>query len=161
MIMQTRSFDLKLVGILTAAILVAGVCHAQGTGVIYGTITDPSGAAVAGAKVEAVLTERGTARAINTDIRGEYVFSTMPIGGYEIRVAATGFRQAVRSAVTLETNQNLRVDAALTVGNVNESVTVNAESSLVESRSSVLSTLIDGRRGRSETRVRHNTRGFV
>jgi hypothetical protein len=109
---------------------------AQGTGVIYGTITDPSGAAVAGAKIEAFLIGRGTTRTGATSASGEYVFPAMPIGAWEIRVAAAGFQQFRRQPVTLDANQNVRVDASLTVGSINESITVNAEAPLVDSRSS-------------------------
>src|SRR6266567_6817091 len=49
-------------GVLIGALTFAQLCLAQGTGVIYGTVTDPSSAGIAGARVEAVLTERGTTR---------------------------------------------------------------------------------------------------
>src|SRR5271165_4362663 len=101
--------------VLLLTLVLPGLCLAQGTGTIYGTVTDPSGAAIAGAKVEAVLTDRGTTRDGSTGATGEYVFSAMPIGAYEIRVSATGFQQS-RRTVTLDANQNVRADAALTVG---------------------------------------------
>src|SRR5690349_654946 len=103
---------------------------AQGIGTIYGTVTDPSGAAIAGAKVEAVLTDRGTTRNGITGATGEYVFSAMPIGAYEVRISATGFQQS-RRTLTLDANQNVRADAALTVGSINDSVTVTAQAPLV------------------------------
>jgi outer membrane receptor protein involved in Fe transport len=131
---------------LSLALFSSGICLAQGTGVIYGTVTDPSGAGVAGAKVEAVLTERGSTRSGITGVTGDYVFSAMPIGAYEIRVTAAGFQQFRRSSVTLDANQNVRADAALTVGSINESVTVTAQAPLVDSRSAVMGTLIDDRR---------------
>ena len=139
---QSRS----LLAALFAFFLLSGACLAQGTGVIYGTITDPSGAAVAGAKIEAFLIGRGTTRTGATSASGEYVFPAMPIGAWEIRVAAAGFQQFRRQPVTLDANQNVRVDASLTVGSINESITVNAEAPLVDSRSSVMGTLIDDRR---------------
>ncbi len=122
------------------------MCPAQGTGVIYGTVTDPSGAGIAGASVEAVLTERGTTRSGTTGATGDYVFAAMPIGTYEIRVSVAGFQQFNRQSVTLTANQNLRVDAMLTVGNVSESITVQAEAPLIDSRTAVMGTMIDDRR---------------
>src|ERR1035441_1386757 len=83
--------------VLVLALLLPTMCLAQGTGVIYGTVTDPSGASIAGAKVEAVLTDRGTTRDGTTGSAGEYVFSAMQIGAYEIRVSATGFQQSRRT----------------------------------------------------------------
>jgi outer membrane receptor protein involved in Fe transport len=129
-----------------AGLLAVGTCMAQGTGVIYGTVTDASGAGVAGAQVKAILTDRGTPRSGTTSIAGEYVFSAMPIGTYAVEVKATGFEQFRRESVTLNANQNVRVDAPLTVGSINQSVVVRAEASLVDSRSSVMGTLIDDRR---------------
>lgn len=76
---------------MSATLLFSAVCLAQGTGVIYGTVSDPSGAGVAGAKVEAFLTGRGTIRTGTTTTSGEYVFAAMPIGAWEIRVTAAGF----------------------------------------------------------------------
>jgi outer membrane receptor protein involved in Fe transport len=135
-----------LLGALSLALIFSGAGLAQGIGVIYGTVTDPSGAAVAGASVEAVMTERGTTRTGTTGASGDYVFSAMPIGTYEIRVTAAGFQQFRRESVTLSASQNVRVDAALTVGSINESVTIRAEAPLVDSRSAVMGTLIDDRR---------------
>src|SRR5207237_1451864 len=91
-----------------SALLLSGTCMAQGNGVIYGTVTDPSGAGVAGAKVEAFLIGRGTTRTGTTSASGEYVFPAMPIGAWEIRVTAAGFQQFRRPAVTLDANQNVR-----------------------------------------------------
>ncbi|MGI8745649.1 MAG: TonB-dependent receptor [Bryobacteraceae bacterium] len=129
-----------------SAIVFSGICLAQGTGVIYGTVKDPSGAGIAGAQVKAVLTDRGTTRAGSTGTAGEYVFSAMPIGAYDIQITAPGFQQFRRQPVTLDANQNVRVDAALAVGSISESVTITAQAPLVDSRSAVMGTLIDGRR---------------
>ncbi len=128
------------------ALLLAGGCLAQDTGTIYGTVTDPSGAGVAGAQVKAVLIERGTARNTTTGATGEYVFSLMPIGKYEIQVTAAGFQQFRRESITLNANENVRADAALTLGSTRESITVTGEAPLVDSRSAVMGTLIDDRR---------------
>ncbi|MFB3830177.1 MAG: carboxypeptidase regulatory-like domain-containing protein [Bryobacteraceae bacterium] len=146
MLVQNRITHSILLGAAFLALFVPRAALAQGTGVIYGTVTDPSGAGIAGAKVEAVLTERGTARSGITGASGDYVFSAMPIGAYEIRVTAAGFQQFLRQAVTLTASQNLRVDAALAVGSVNESITVMAEAPLIDSRSAVMGTMIDDRR---------------
>src|SRR5438045_3429576 len=99
----------------------SGTCLAHATGVIYGTVTDPSGATVAGAKVQAILTDRGTIRTGATGTSGDYVFSAMSIGSYDIRISAPGFQEFRHRAVTLNANQNVRLDAALTLGSAAES----------------------------------------
>ena len=124
----------------------SGTCLAQGTGVIYGTVTDPSGAAIAEAQVKATLSETGATRIVTTSITGEYVFAAMPVGTYVIQVTAAGFKQFRRQSITLNANENVRADAALTVGSNAESITVTGEAPLVDSRSAVMGTLIDGRR---------------
>ncbi len=136
----------RIIMVWLGGLLAVGTCLAQGTGVIYGTVTDASGAGVVGAQVKAILTDRGTTRSGTTSAAGEYVFSAMPIGTYAVEVAAKGFEQFRRQSVTLNANQNVRVDAPLTVGSITQSVAVQAEAPLVDSRSSMMGTLIDDRR---------------
>lgn len=133
-----RSFLIGLI-LLPAAM-------AQGTGTIHGNATDPTGLAVPNATVTALLVERGTARTVTTNERGEFVFPLLAVGTYTVTVAADGFRKYQREGVELTANENVRVDAQLIVGAAAESVTVTAEAPLVDSRSSVVGTLIDSRR---------------
>ena len=77
---------------------------------------------------------------------GDYVFPSLAVGTYTITVEAPGFKVFRRSGMTLTTEQNVRVDVRLEVGSVSESVNVTAEAPLVDSRSSVVGTLIDSRR---------------
>lgn len=132
--------------IVTACLLTAGVCFAQGTGTITGNVTDPSGLAAAGATVTALLEERGTTRTISVDDRGVYVLPLLPVGTYAIKVEAQGFKTFSQSGVTLTLNQNVRVDARLEVGAVSEAISITAEAPLVDSRSAQLGTLVDSRR---------------
>jgi outer membrane receptor protein involved in Fe transport len=138
-----RSSLLATLGVL---LLLPAMCFAQGTGVIYGTVTDASGGAVPGAQVKALLANRGMTRTGVTGNTGEYVFSAMPIGTYEITVTGSGFQDFRRANISLDANENVRVDASLTVGGVSQSVTVNADAPLVDSRSAGLGTLIEDRR---------------
>jgi outer membrane receptor protein involved in Fe transport len=122
------------------------ICAAQGTGNIHGTIADPTGLPVAGAKVSAMLVSRNLERTVNSGTAGEYVFPLLPVGEYHVTVEAQGFKTFHRQGVSLTANQNVRIDASLDVGSVSESVQVTAEAPLVDSRSSVVGTLIDERR---------------
>jgi outer membrane receptor protein involved in Fe transport len=119
---------------------------AQGTGTIHGTVTDPSGAPVPGAKVTAMMVERAVMRTLVTNVQGDYVLPSMPIGTYSISVEAPGFKISQRPDVELTANQNVRVDVRLEVGTVTESLMVSTQAPLVDSRSSVVGTLIDSRR---------------
>jgi outer membrane receptor protein involved in Fe transport len=131
---------------LTVAIFAVAGLLAQGNGTIHGTVTDPTGAAIAGARVTALLDERGTTRELSTAPTGDYVFPSLAIGTYTITIEAQGFKVFRRSSVTLTTEQNVRIDVRLEVGSLTESVVVSAEAPLVDSRSSVIGTLIDSRR---------------
>jgi hypothetical protein len=142
---MTRAMERPL-RLYATAMCFAATAFSQGTGTIYGSITDPSGGVVPGAKLDATLTQRGMTRSVKTGANGQYVFSALPIGAYEIRVAADGFQQSRRESVTLDANQNVRIDVVLAVGSASQSMTVTAEPPLVDSRSPTLGTLIDDRR---------------
>ena len=72
--------------------LAATAAFAQGTGTIHGSVTDPSGLGVPGARVTAVLEERGTTRKVETDARGSYVLPALPVGTYAVSVEGQGFK---------------------------------------------------------------------
>ena len=131
---------------LLVFVLFCGAVSAQGTGTIHGTVADPSGLPMAGVQVMATLSERGTIRTAATNATGAYVLPLMPVGTYLIQVEQQGFKQFTQRGVTLNANENIRIDVSLEVGSVAERVTVTAEAPLVDSRSSAMGTLIDGRR---------------
>ncbi|HEY2931868.1 MAG TPA: TonB-dependent receptor [Acidobacteriota bacterium] len=138
----------KLAGylILVTTFFIGTAALAQGTGTIHGTVTDPSGLAVPGAKVTATLEQRGITRMVQSNSAGGYVLPLMPVGTYTVVVEGLGFKQFRQEGVTLNANENVRIDAKLEMGAVSDQVTVTAEAPLVDSRSSVLGTLIDARR---------------
>ena len=131
---------------LAATCLFVSLTFAQGIGTIHGTVTDASGKAVPQAKVVAVLEERNTTRSIETDNEGSYVFPSLPVGKYAVRVEAPGFKTSSQTGVELTSNENARVDATLEVGSLNQSVSVVGEAAAVDSRSSTVGTLLDSRR---------------
>ena len=118
---------------MNAAILLTGMfvavspreIYAQ-TGTISGFVTDPSGAAVPGARVTAVLVQRNIARTVTTDELGAYLFNALPPGDYRVEAEKTGFQRAVRTALDLSLNQNLRADFTLQLGELAQTVEVTA-----------------------------------
>lgn len=122
------------------------VVFGQGTGTIHGNVTDPSGLPVPAVQVTAIMEERGVKRATTTNSEGSYVLPLLPVGTYTVEVAGQGFKEFRRMGVTLESNANVRVDATLEIGSLSEKITITAEAPLVDSRSSVIGTLIDSRR---------------
>jgi hypothetical protein len=136
-----------------------GVIRAQEvTAVINGAVTDPSGAAVAGAKVTAKDLDRGTPWPTTTNGDGFYSFSRLPIGRYEVRVEAPGFEAAVKSPVELQLNQTAKIDFPLTVGNVNQTVEVTSAAPILQTESTQLGTVLDAR---TNTQLPLATRNYV
>src|SRR5438270_10079331 len=82
----------------------------QVTATINGTVTDPSGAVIAGAKVTATDTQRGTQYTDSTNSDGRYTISNVAIGTYTVKVETPGFQSAEQSNVTLELNQVAKLD---------------------------------------------------
>src|SRR5258708_38997506 len=112
---------------------------AQSTaGRTLGTMTDPSGAAVAGATVVVTDVERGTSRALTTDEAGAYVAADLQPGTYKIRVESKGFKAVERPNVVIEVATDVRADFTLQPGNVSEIVTVNEDVPLVNTTSATL-----------------------
>jgi hypothetical protein len=96
-----------------------------------GRVTDPSGSAIVGAAVTATDLDRGTEWPTTTNEEGIYTFPRVPNGRYSLKVEAKGFKTA-QSQVTLEVNQRARLDIALQVGAIAETVTVSGEAALLQ-----------------------------
>src|SRR5690242_14918886 len=112
----------KVLLVFACSLLVTAAAFAQGTGTIHGTLTDPTGLAVAKSQVMASLGERGATRTVETDVQGAYVFNALSIGTYTLVFEAPGFKPFRRDGVLLSANENIRVDVELTLGSVTESV---------------------------------------
>ncbi len=105
---------------------------------ITGTITDPTGAAIAGAPVEVHNLENGSVfRAASTET-GNYTVAQLPVGEYDLTVSVAGFKKYAHTKFHLDAGQIMREDPALQVGQSTESVTVSAEASLLQTESSEL-----------------------
>ncbi len=109
-------------------------------GTITGTISDPAGAVVAGAAVEAKNVGTGAVYPGASSATGNYTLTQLPAGTYEITVSVMGFKKYVRSNIDLPVAQIVRIDAALEVGSSTESVTVEAAAPLLKTESGELST---------------------
>ncbi|MFZ0684722.1 MAG: TonB-dependent receptor [Terriglobales bacterium] len=113
------------------------------TATINGTITDPAGRVVANADVTATDLDRGTVWPAKTNQDGFYNLTRLPVGRYEVRVSAPGFRTALESIPELQLNQIVAVNVQLVVGQNNETVQVTSETPLLQTESSEVGTVID------------------
>jgi hypothetical protein len=132
---------------------------AQDTSSITGTVTDSSGAAIAGAQVTIASPERGLHRIVPTNETGEYLFAALPIGAYNLTVSAPGFKTYEAAGLVLQVAQKARVDVTLQVGAAKEEVTVEGTSvAQVETQSSDLSGVVTGK---EITQLQLNGRNFT
>ena len=145
-ILKNLSKMARLVICATIAILcTAFVAKAQDTGYIGGTVTDKTGAAVAGADVVISSTNGSSTHPTTTNGDGAYVVAGLPGGSYNIVVTAKGFQKYTAKDVVLDVAQKIRVDIQLNVGAVTEEVVVTGESvAQVETQSSAMGTTITG-----------------
>ncbi len=104
-------------------------------GIITGTVTDTSGAVIAGAAIEAKQSETGSVFPTTTTGTGSYTLTELPVGTYEVTATVSGFKKYVRSGITVQVAQTLRIDISLQVGAASESVTVSADASLLKTES--------------------------
>ncbi|HXX21356.1 MAG TPA: carboxypeptidase-like regulatory domain-containing protein [Candidatus Acidoferrum sp.] len=148
--MNTRFAGRKLAVTLLAGfaifLLCAPLAQAQtaGTGAITGTITDPSGGAVANAAVTATNTGTNQSHDAKTGADGVYKFSLLPPGVYKLHVAASGFKPAEIPSITVNVTETAAANATLEVGAVTESVTVESTVETLQTETSTLGTTVSG-----------------
>jgi len=130
---------IRVLGIVCVVLAISLPMFSQTTmGRILGTVSDQSGANVAGAAVVVTDVQRGTTRAITTDDSGNYVVPQLQPGVYKVRAEAKGFKTVERVNIVLEVAQDARVDITLSTGQVSETVIVSEEVPLVNTTSSTL-----------------------
>lgn len=111
-------------------------------GAITGTISDPSGAVVSNAQVEARNTATGVVTRVGSSETGNYTIPSLPAGNYELRVSVAGFKEFIRQGLTVQNAQTMRIDVQLEVGNTSESVTVTADAPLLKTESGEMSHVV-------------------
>jgi Carboxypeptidase regulatory-like domain len=138
--MESQGVSLRATLLTVAVVISAVTAFAQGDrGTITGTISDPAGAVVASAPVQAKNLATGAVYDAASTDTGNFTLSQLPAGGYEISVTVPGFKKYVRTGLTVEVAATVRVDIALEVGSAQESVTINAEAPLLKTESGEMS----------------------
>jgi hypothetical protein len=111
--------------------------HSQNiTADVLGTVTDPNGAVISGANV--AIQDKGTnaTRTAQTNASGEYTFTLLPVGEYNLTVQAAGFKPFKLMSISVSAGDRLRMDAKLQVGAANETVEVEAAAQAIQTDSS-------------------------
>ena len=141
--MSSLSAKVLLVLLLAAAVVLPPAAFGQQIfGSIFGTVTDASGGAIAGAKVTITDPNKGTKFETTTNESGNYSKGQLIPGSYTVEVEVQGFRKAVSKDIVVNVDQSARVDIAMQVGEVTQEVEVTASAPLLQSdRADVATTL--------------------
>jgi len=132
------------VAILLTTLLTSPVAFAQSTtAIISGTVTDASGASVVGAKVDVKNVGTGITHSTTSNNLGRYRVPELFIGDYEVQAAQPGFQTVVRKGITLTVGSEAVIDFALAVGQAQQTITVEAQASAVDTSSAAVATLIE------------------
>jgi Carboxypeptidase regulatory-like domain len=131
------------IGILLASVW--GTLHAQGLSGITGTITDPSGAVVPGAKVTVTNTGTNISNTAITTSAGTYTITDLIPGTYKVRVEAPGFASGLLSDVHVDVSRYTNADVSLKTGAATETVEVVAEQIALETTQPQLGTIVENK----------------
>lgn len=129
---------------LSAMASFAAWAQSTGAATVVGTVTDKSGAVVPGAKVTVRNLGTQFISSGQTNAAGAYYVPSLNSGTYEVAVEATGFKKFVQAGLVLRINESPRIDVQLEVGNVSESVKVDATAPLLETETAGSGQVLDG-----------------
>jgi hypothetical protein len=150
---------------LAVLLLVAAApfaAHAQQyAGTITGTVTDPGGAAIAGATVTYRNVGTNATDSTTTSESGNYTFAQLPVGVYDVTVKQTGFKEFVAKNVEVHTSTVAEVNAKLAVGAVTETMTVEASDVQVQTTSAEVGEVVSGTQVRELPLNGENFMGLV
>src|SRR5260221_12875205 len=131
--------------VATAMVCVAGADAQSTGGRIRGTVIDPSGGAVVGAKVLLLNEANGTQRETQASATGEYIFLEVPVGNYQVQVNHPGFKKYLRKGIVVNLNEVVNLDIPLVVGGSTETVEVTGAPPLVDTTSTQFGALVGAR----------------
>ena len=127
-------------------LLLSGILAAQEfRALLSGQVTDPSGAAIAGATVVATNIDTNVKLTTNSGADGRYVLAQVPPGAYTITCDAVGFKKFSRAGLNLQVGDRTNINIPMTVGAQTESVTVTADVTAIDTDRSVMNQLMDNK----------------
>jgi hypothetical protein len=131
--------------LMAVVLLLCTVSFAAVTASISGTVKDTTGATIAGATVKAIDTGTGITTIQNTNSQGFYSFQSLPLGQYTVDIQQQGFKAYRKTDITLDVDAALTVDATLQVGKPTEKIEVAADALHVETVSTQMGEVIEGK----------------
>jgi hypothetical protein len=131
---------------LVILLCAATAAWAQATAELNGRVTDDSGAVLPGVTVTATQTDTGFTRTVVTDATGAWVMPNLPTGPYKLEISLQGFKSYAQTGIVLQVDARPTINAALGVGNLEETVSVEAAAPIVDVRSAGISTVVEQER---------------
>src|SRR6202050_290687 len=141
----TRSMRLLSLLVFAFVLFACGRLFAGVTASISGTVTDSSGAVVAGATVTATNVDTAVATTLTTNTQGFYSFQELPLGKYTVDVSKSGFKAYRETDLVLDVNSALSVNVALSVGQTSEKVEVTSSALHVDTENTQMGEVITGK----------------
>jgi hypothetical protein len=129
-------------GVVLLTFVPSGLAQSSVSAGLSGTVTDPSGGAVPGARVSATNAATNVATAATTDSRGFYSFPSLQLGDYVVKVEKEGFETLIQSNVTLHAGVMQQLSVELKVGSLSQEVTVTGAPPALDTNSASLAQLI-------------------
>lgn len=142
----------RIVGALLAGFLALVLnppivrAQAGSTAQISGTVTDQSGGVLPGVDITVTQTGTGFTRSAVTDDTGGYTLPNLPVGPYRLEAALSGFRTYVQTGIVLTVNATPAINIVLALGELSEQISVSANATMVETRSTGVGQLIENQR---------------
>jgi hypothetical protein len=133
--------------LIAVALIVASTAIAVAqidTASIVGTVKDPSGAVVPGARVTVSNVATGESLTATTSDSGDYVFPYLRVGAYSVTVDSPNFKKAVRNGITLDVQDRKQVDFQMTLGGSSEKVEVTEEAPLIDTQTADVGHVVSG-----------------
>jgi hypothetical protein len=138
----------RVLGIVICAFVTCGSAWAQTVAVaqISGTVKDPSGAVLPGVEIKVTQTETGVSRTTITAETGSYTLPNLAVGPYRFEATLVGFSTYIQTGIVLQVNSNPVINVVLQVGQVSQTLEVQADVAMVETRSTGVGQVIDNQR---------------
>lgn len=138
-----RSLIFQMLLFVLGLLALPQLSHAQiATATLYGSVADPSGAAIPAATITARNVGTGVETKTTADSAGNYILPSLPPANYSVAVEKEGFKTTVISGITLLVDQKARVDVQLQVGQVNTKVEVSGAAPMVETNTASVGTVV-------------------
>ena len=135
----------RILSVFVMALLLAPIgAAAQAVAVaqLSGTVLDESGAALPGVDVTITKTDTGMTRTVVTDSQGSYVFTNLPVGPYKLETKLSGFANFEQTGIVLAVGDTRSVNVSMKIGGLTETVRVQADANLVETRNVNVGTVV-------------------